>query len=75
MEKLKKRSGKMKIRFLSNEEAASRSSSEVVPVYRVKGEQRQLMAYAQRDDALRGVIEIRVIGDGDMEIVRSKNDA
>jgi hypothetical protein len=68
-------SGKsIKFTILSEEQVAQTAEANRVPVYRVKGSQRSLMGWAERNDALRGAKEIR-IGDNEMEVVYSKSDA
>jgi uncharacterized protein YfaA (DUF2138 family) len=53
----------IKVRFLSEEEAAKIEKSGLVPVYRVRYGQRRFMCWAKRDDDLWGAVEIRVKGD------------
>jgi hypothetical protein len=65
----------LKLNILSEEQVSQTEESNRVPVYRVKNNQRALMGWAQRNDALRGVREIRVVEDNDVEVVYSKSDA
>ena len=48
-----------------------------VPMYRVRANHPQFMAWAERNEQLRGVIEIRVVGDDPpmTELVRLQSDA
>ena len=68
----------MNIKILSDEEIAARGGeAQCVPVYRVKGNHRRLMGWAERNEALRGAIEIRFVGDEtklETEVVYSKSD-
>jgi hypothetical protein len=65
----------MNIKILSDKEIAARGGeAQCVPVYRVKGNHRRLMGWAERTEALRGAIEIR-FGDDETEVVYSKSDA
>jgi hypothetical protein len=62
----------IKITFLSKEEAAKIGSAGRVPIYRVRYGQRRFVAWAKRDDNLRGAKEIRFEGDevgGNNEVV------
>jgi hypothetical protein len=63
------------VTVMSAEEAAQTEEVNRVPMYRVKNNQRTgLMGYARRDEALRGVIEIRV-GDVFTDFVRMVSNA
>ena len=53
----------IKLRLLSEGEAAKIEQSELVPVYRVRYGQRRFMGWTKRDDKFRGAKEIRVEGD------------
>lgn len=60
-----------KLRFLSEAEAAK---VETVPAYRIRHGERKFMGWAKRNDALRGAVEIRFVGD-EAEVVYAKSDA
>jgi hypothetical protein len=65
----------LKLNILSEEQVSQTEEANRVPVYRIKSKQRSLMGWAQRDNALRGAREIRIIGDDmETEVLYRKTD-